>query len=63
MDYVISIIVIKGHYIQITLISKLQINNLSATDWFKNASNQSVSSFHSAALKIYHYNVGIKKIK
>lgn len=53
MDYVILINVINGHYIQITLISKLQINNLSATDQFKNASNQSVFSFHSAVLKIY----------
>lgn len=51
---------INGHYIQITLISNLEINNSSATDLFKNGSNQSVSSFHSAALKVYHYNIGIK---
>lgn len=53
MEYGISVIMINGHYIQITLKSKLKINNPSATDWFIIASNQSVSSFHSAALKIY----------
>lgn len=50
---------IHGRYIQITLKSKLKINNPGATDWFKIASKQSVSSFHSAVLKfIYHYNAG-----
>lgn len=53
MEYVISVIMINGHYIQIILNLKLKINNPSAIDWFKIVSNQSVSSFHSAALKIY----------
>lgn len=44
---------ISYHYIQITLKPKLKINNPSATDWFKIASNPSVSFFHSVALKIY----------
>lgn len=51
MEYVISVIMINGHYIQITLKSKLKINNPSSTGWFKIASNQSVFSFHSVALK------------
>lgn len=41
MDYVISVIMINGHYIQITLKSKLKINIPNGTDWFKIASNQS----------------------
>lgn len=64
MEYGIAVIMINGHYIQITLKSKLKINNPSATGWFKITSTQSVFSFHSVALKfIYHYNIVIDKIK
>lgn len=41
MDYVILVIMIYGHYIQITLKPELKMNIPNAIDWFKIASNQS----------------------
>lgn len=63
MDYVISVIMINGHYIQITLKSKLKINIPNGTDWFKIASNQSPLSILQLWKFINHYNIGIEKIK
>lgn len=41
MDYIILVIMIYGHYIQIILKPELKMNISNAIDWLKIASNQS----------------------
>lgn len=59
MDYVILVIMIYGHYIQITLKPELKMNIPNAIDWFKIASNQPPLSILQLWKFINHYNIGI----